>query len=229
MPGTAAFTVLHDLEIGRAGVGRVNAALHAHFRRAPPPCLARLLGDHVERQIIGRAAQMFGRLALGERAELAAQSADIGVIDIARYDIGRAIAVNALAQLVAAAQTAEKSDPRAWNRLTISASVRIPPSAALPVMRMDVATRGREASGRAIRSAAGNGSDGAWHPIVGARPALRRRSRAEAACAGWDRPSAPRSGYSADRSAGEPPGACPRPPSRRRKASKCGQGASGFT
>jgi hypothetical protein len=50
--------------------------------------------DFIERQIIGPAAQIGGELAFGEGAELAAEGADVGVVDVAVDHIGDALAAD---------------------------------------------------------------------------------------------------------------------------------------
>ena len=76
-----------DREIGVAGVIGVNAALQADLGRAARPGLRHPPRDLVVIEIVGRPAQMVGRLALGEGAEGAAVGAHIGVVDVAVDDI----------------------------------------------------------------------------------------------------------------------------------------------
>ena len=89
-----------DVEIGRAGVVRVDAALHADFGGAARPRLGGAALDLVEREVIGRAAEVLAELALGEGAELAAIGADIGVVDVAGDDVADRVAVDRAAQRV---------------------------------------------------------------------------------------------------------------------------------
>src|SRR3712207_8869219 len=56
-----------------------SAALQADLDRAALPCLARAAHDLVERDEVGRAAQVRGEPAFGEGAETAAEVADVRV------------------------------------------------------------------------------------------------------------------------------------------------------
>src|SRR5207237_1679863 len=75
-----------DPEVGRSGIFRVDATLQAHFRCAAVPGFLDPPLNLGEIEVIGPAAQVFDELALGERAELAAEIADVGVVDIAGHD-----------------------------------------------------------------------------------------------------------------------------------------------
>src|SRR6202011_2206325 len=86
--------------IGRPCIFRVDAALHAHLGGAalpgfldPPPDLRKV-------EVVGPAAQIFAELALREGAELTAEIADVGIVDVAGHDIADLVAVNPLPELV---------------------------------------------------------------------------------------------------------------------------------
>ena len=81
-------------QIGIAGIIGVDAALHANFGGAAVPGLVGAARDFGQVEIIGRAAQIFMRLALGEGAEAAMVAADIGVVDVAGDDIADGVAVH---------------------------------------------------------------------------------------------------------------------------------------
>src|SRR5215471_15791138 len=85
-----------DREIGGAGIFRMDAALQAHLGRAALPRLLDPPPDLREVEVIGPPAQIFTELALGEGAELAAEIADIGVVDVAGHDIADDPPVDAL-------------------------------------------------------------------------------------------------------------------------------------
>ena len=109
MPGTAAFIARQIDEICLAGIVRMDAALHADFGRAALPRLLRAARDLVEREIVGPAAQILAELALREGAELAAEVADVGVVDVAVDDIASRGRCTFLARSASAAsQTAMK-------------------------------------------------------------------------------------------------------------------------
>src|SRR6185369_9438229 len=95
--GTHRATYLH---VGVAGETRMDAALHADFGRAALPGLPRPGGNLVQRQIVRAPAQVLAHLAFGEGAELTFERADIGVIDVARDDIGNDIAARVASQRV---------------------------------------------------------------------------------------------------------------------------------
>ena len=63
MSGTAALHGAADVEIGLAGVVGMDAALQADFGGAALPGLARAAHDLLEREVVGRAAQV-GRACL---------------------------------------------------------------------------------------------------------------------------------------------------------------------
>ena len=78
-------------DVSFAGVGGMNAALHADLGRAPRPGFLHPAPDLFEREIIGLAAERFGRLALGERAEPAAERAEVGVVDVPVDDVAHGL------------------------------------------------------------------------------------------------------------------------------------------
>ena len=78
--------------------------------------------DFVEIEIVGPAAQIFAELAFRERAEFAAEIADIGVVDIPGDDIGHAIAAIAARSPSAASQTPQNPARAPPKSATISAS-----------------------------------------------------------------------------------------------------------
>ena len=85
-----------EVEVGGAGQRRVDAALHAHLGRAD---LARLLGpvgDLVQRQPV----RVGVALPLRERAEPAADVADVGEVDVAVDDVGDVVADRVAAHVV---------------------------------------------------------------------------------------------------------------------------------
>src|SRR6202040_2838262 len=89
-----------DVEVGGAGVFRVDAALQADFGGAALPGLLAAPDDLVHVEIVGPAAQILAELALREGAELAAEIADVGVVDVAGDDIGDRVAIDRAAQPV---------------------------------------------------------------------------------------------------------------------------------
>src|SRR5215469_6826041 len=101
-------------KIRRSRIFRVDAPLQAYLGRAalpgffdPPPDLRKI-------EVIRPATQVFAELALGECAELAAEVADIRVVDVAGYDIADNIAVNPLPELIRGA--ADRFKPSAARR-----------------------------------------------------------------------------------------------------------------
>ena len=87
-------------EIGGAGVFGVDAALQAHFGGAALPGFLDPAPDLGQIEVIGPAAQILAELAFGESAELAAEIADVGVVDVAGHDIADGVAVDPPAQPV---------------------------------------------------------------------------------------------------------------------------------
>src|SRR5262249_23037823 len=89
-----------DLEIGGAGVFRMDAALETHLGGAALPRFLAAPDDFVHVEVVGAAAQILSELALGEGAELAAEIADVGVVDVAGDDVGHGVAIDLTAQPV---------------------------------------------------------------------------------------------------------------------------------
>src|SRR5205823_12102814 len=87
-------------QIGGAGIFRVDAALQADLGGAALPGFLAAPDDLVHVEIVGPAAQILAELALRESAELAAEIADVGVVDVAGDDIGDRLAVDLAAQPV---------------------------------------------------------------------------------------------------------------------------------
>src|SRR3972149_1683312 len=91
---------VEDIKVGPAGVARMDAALHADLGCAAIPCLAPAARDLIEVKVVSRAAQGIAELAFGKCAELAAITADVGVIDVAIDDVGNCVAIDARAQRI---------------------------------------------------------------------------------------------------------------------------------
>ncbi len=89
-----------DRKIGGAGIFGVDAALQAHFGGAALPGFLDAADDLVHIEVVGPAAQVLAELALREGAELAAEIADVGVVDVAGDDIGDRVARDLAAQPV---------------------------------------------------------------------------------------------------------------------------------
>ena len=62
--------------------------------------LSHALLDFIEAEVVGRAAQTLAHLPLGERAELAAEVADVGVVDVPVDHVRNGVAVHLLADAV---------------------------------------------------------------------------------------------------------------------------------
>src|SRR5205807_1573082 len=71
---------------------RVDPALQADFGRAAFPCLDAAADDLLVRNQVRLAAQVRRQLALRERAEAAAEVADVRVLDVPRDDVGDRVA-----------------------------------------------------------------------------------------------------------------------------------------
>ena len=83
-----------DVRVVLARERRMDPALQADLRR---PALPRLLGaphDLVERDEVRRAAQVRRELPLRERAEAAAEVADVRVLDVPGHDVGDLVAAD---------------------------------------------------------------------------------------------------------------------------------------
>src|SRR5215204_7716179 len=79
---------LADLDVRLAGERRVDPALEADLDAPALPRLLGAAGDLLDRHQIRLAAQVFGELPFRERAEAAAEVADVGVVDVAGDDVG---------------------------------------------------------------------------------------------------------------------------------------------
>ena len=77
-----------QVEVGGAGELGVDAALHAHLGRAELPRLLGAVGDLLQRQGV----RVGVGAPLGERAEPAADVADVGEVDVAVDDVGHLVA-----------------------------------------------------------------------------------------------------------------------------------------
>src|SRR5204862_2634359 len=84
----------HDRDVVVPGEGRMDAALEADLRRAALPRLVAAPHDLLVRHEVRRAAQVRSQLALRERAESAAEVADVRVLDVARDDVGHIVAAD---------------------------------------------------------------------------------------------------------------------------------------
>ncbi len=100
MSGTASFTARQTSRYWRAGEARVDPALEADLGGAALPGLARAAGDLGVRDEVRLAAQARGELALRERAEAAAEIADVRVVDVPGDDVRDVVAVDLAAQVV---------------------------------------------------------------------------------------------------------------------------------
>ena len=83
-----------------AGEGRVDAALQADLGRPSIPGFARPPDDLVERDEVGRAAQVRRQPALREGAEAAAEVADVRVLDVPGDDVADLVAAHLAPQPV---------------------------------------------------------------------------------------------------------------------------------
>ena len=90
----------HDARVVVARERRVDAALKAYLGRPALPRLAHPPDDLLLGNEIRRAAQVRRELALRERAESAAEVADVRVLDVARDDVGDLVAAHLAAQCV---------------------------------------------------------------------------------------------------------------------------------
>ena len=79
-------------------------ALQAHLDRAAIPRLPAAPDDLVERHQVRRPAQVLGELALRERAEAAAEVADVRVVDVPRDDVADGVAAHLTAKRVGRAR-----------------------------------------------------------------------------------------------------------------------------
>ena len=84
----------HDRDVVVAVEGRMDPALEADLGRAALPRLLGAAHDLLVRDEVRRAAQVRRELALRERAEAAAEVADVRVLDVPRHDVGDDVAVH---------------------------------------------------------------------------------------------------------------------------------------
>src|SRR5579863_8014302 len=89
-----------DTEISRARVLGVDAALQTDLGRPALPGFFAAPDDLVPIEIIRPAAQVLAELAFRERAKLATEVADIGIVDVAGDDVADRVAVRRTAQPV---------------------------------------------------------------------------------------------------------------------------------
>ena len=94
MSGTASLIARTTESVVVAVERRMDPALQADLRRAALPRLLRAADDLLVRDEVRRAAQVRGELALRERAEAAAEVADVRVLDVPRDDVGDGVAVH---------------------------------------------------------------------------------------------------------------------------------------
>ena len=168
-----------DLECSRAGIIRVDAALHADFGRAARARLAHARRDLVEREIVWPAAQVFAGLALREGAELAPEVADVGVVDVARDDVADDVAVDDLGRSSSAARhtAAELGAARPEESNDLAFVERALPRCALARTRAELAiARPKAAPRQSARSRARRQIACTRHTNRRARPAARHRS-----------------------------------------------------
>src|SRR5215469_12526361 len=98
--GHRLFDRVADRKIGGAGVFGMDAALQADLGGAAFPSLLDTASDLPKVEVVGPAAQVLAELALGKGAKLTAEVADIGIVDIAGYDVADGVAVNPPSQPV---------------------------------------------------------------------------------------------------------------------------------
>ena len=214
-----------DLEVGRAAVVGMDAALQAHLGRAALPGLAGAARDLGEVEVVGRPAQMLGEPALGEGAEAAAEVADVGVVDVAVDDVGDPLAADLLAQLVGLRGRPRR--PRGRGRRT---GARPPPRRASRPARArrriaaQLAARRRRRRPRATRR-----RRRARDPAVLARVALAVGVMQHGRAHRRREPALRLAGRSADRSRAAAPAPCPRPRSRAAAARAPARAPPGLT
>ena len=97
---------LDDREVVVTGEGGMDPALQAHLRRAAFPRLLAAADDLLVRHEIRRPAQVGRELSLRERAEAATEVADVGVLDVARHDVGHLVTAHITAQAVGGGEDA---------------------------------------------------------------------------------------------------------------------------
>src|SRR5207248_360083 len=82
------------------GESRMNPALKTHFGRAALPGFARTPDDLVKRNEIRGSAQIRGQFSFRERAEAAAEVADVRVLDVSRDDVGHVVTARLATQTI---------------------------------------------------------------------------------------------------------------------------------
>src|SRR5687768_18514402 len=91
---------VHHGGVVLAGEGRMDPSLEAHLGRAAIPGLPSAPDDLLVWDEVGRAAEVRRQLPLRERAEAAAEVADVRVLDVPRHDVGDLVAADLAAQAV---------------------------------------------------------------------------------------------------------------------------------
>src|SRR5215472_16709497 len=148
----------------------MDAALQAHFRSPPLPSLVDPPLNFHEIEVIGPTAQVLAELTLREGAELTAEIADIGVVDVAGHDIADLVALDPLPKPVSrlaygiecfATRAEELHDVGLAELFSVKWSIEYcgetPVTLPRPACGERVGVRG---------SREGRCDSGAWHPIV---------------------------------------------------------------
>ena len=201
----------------------MDAALQADFGGAALPGLQRAPLDLVEVEIVGPPAQVLRHLAFRERAELAAEVADVGVVDVAVDDVGDRVAARRAPQRIgrrhdmlelgaARREQARRSRPRSSSR----------PSAARSTMRRRSSPTGAAATPGERTAGVPLAVPG--HPGLArapARPRRWRRSTAARSFGAIQRAGIERIGLDRRPAAGR--AACRPPRSAAPAPSSCGQ------
>src|SRR5581483_9860907 len=78
----------------------MDSSLHTHFCRTALPCLLRSSHYFVQPQIIGGTTQILAQFPFREGTELAAEIADVGVVDISIYYIAHHVPIDTLPQFI---------------------------------------------------------------------------------------------------------------------------------
>ena len=150
MSGTRLLHRGGQVEVRRPGQLGVDAALHAHLGRAEVPGLRGPVGDLVEGERVGVGVGA----PLGERAEPAADVADVGEVDVAVDDVGDLVADRRRgAGRRPAGTPAPAASPSAVIRVSACSSVRLPGS------RSAALSAASPPSVRARRDVRASGSD----------------------------------------------------------------------
>ena len=113
---------LDDARVVVAGERRVDPALEADLGGAALPCLAHPAHDFLVRHEVRRPAEVLGELALRERAEAAAEVADVRVLDVPRDDVRHVVAAHLATEPVGCGEDPLALLPRAANSRTSSSS-----------------------------------------------------------------------------------------------------------